>query len=112
MRILIVDDQSDLAEMLASVVRKGVEVVLADGVKSATKILQASQFDLVITDYHMPDGNGEQVRAVARTFQSCPIYLHSSDESRFTELFDRCFFKGEYGLLSTLKNLQKEKVAA
>lgn len=108
MRILIVDDHTDLAEMLASVVRKGVEVVLADCVKSATKQLQSSQFDLVITDYHMPDGNGEHVRAVARTFQSCPVYLHTSDESQFSELFDKCYSKGEYGLISTLRNFRKE----
>ncbi len=112
MRILIVDDQSDLAEILASVVCKGVEVVLADGVKSATKRLGEFQFDLVVTDFHMPDGTGDAVRAVARSTQACPVYLHSSDESAFSDLFDKCYTKGERGLLNTLKNFHKEKVAA
>lgn len=112
MRILIVDDQLDLAHLLAGVVPGHVEVVIASGVKSACRILEGKPFDLIVTDFHMLDGTGDMVCAKAREFHACPVYLHSSDPSRFGPRYDACFEKGEINLLRILRGLGAEKQAA
>ncbi len=38
------------------------EVSLADNQASAKEILQKSSFDLVLLDYHLPDGDGISLR--------------------------------------------------
>lgn len=58
-RILVVEDHQDTAAVLSRALkRKGFEVSTAHTVATATELFVAQQFDLVISDIGLPDGNG------------------------------------------------------
>jgi two-component system response regulator PilR (NtrC family) len=58
-RILIVDDEQSMRELLSILLRKeGYEVVTAENGASALKAIQREIFDLVITDLRMPQFDG------------------------------------------------------
>jgi DNA-binding NtrC family response regulator len=66
-RILIVDDERNLRKILASNLAQDHHVVTeAGGVADARACLGASQFDAVITDQKMTDGQGLDVLSSAR----------------------------------------------
>ena len=65
-RILIVDDEPHTRRVLTlNLHQDGHEVSECSGVQEALKCLQARDFDVVLTDQKMPDGNGLQVLAAA-----------------------------------------------
>ena len=66
-RVLLVDDEPDLINLLArQLTREGFEVHCADSLESAIALCQTATFDVLVTDLHLPDGDGLDVkRAVA-----------------------------------------------
>jgi DNA-binding NtrC family response regulator len=66
-RILIVDDERNMRKILASnLAQDRHNVTEAAGLAEARACLSANQFDAVITDQKMPDGQGLDVLACAR----------------------------------------------
>jgi len=66
-RLLIVDDEPNLRRVLGSDLRlDGHKIEEADGVRSAVSLLAENEYDVVITDQKMPDGDGLKVLTVAR----------------------------------------------
>jgi signal transduction histidine kinase len=58
-RILLVEDHQDTATVLSRALkRKGFEVSTAHTVAAATELFESQEFDLVISDIGLPDGNG------------------------------------------------------
>lgn len=56
---MIIDDEEKLRGLLARIISlEGFEVVQVGDLKSATKKLEASTFDVVLCDVKLPDGNG------------------------------------------------------
>lgn len=76
-RVLLVDDDSQLRRMLARVLRRaGLEVVEAESGRQAIAALGAGSFDVVLSDVHMPDGDGiELIREVRRVDLDVPVIL-------------------------------------
>ncbi|KIF81889.1 sigma-54-dependent transcriptional regulator [Noviherbaspirillum autotrophicum] len=74
-RILVVDDESDLRELLEiTLVRMGLDVDCADCLFAAREHLARNDYALVLTDMRLPDGLGiELVREVSATCKSTPI---------------------------------------
>ena len=68
-RILVVDDEPGLREMLSVLLRRARhEPVVVAGVVAALAHIKADDpYDLVVTDLSMPDGTGMQVLDAART---------------------------------------------
>ncbi len=68
MRILVVDDEDGLREMLGVLLRRaGYEVELLTGVVTALeRMAQDPPFDCIVTDLAMPDGSGMQVLEKAK----------------------------------------------
>ena len=65
-RILIVDDEPHTRRVLALNLRQdGHEISESAGVKEALRLIAASDYDVVLTDQKMPDGDGLQVLAAA-----------------------------------------------
>jgi two-component system, NtrC family, response regulator PilR len=61
-RILVVDDEPSMREMLAIMLKKeGFEVVTAEGRSMAAAVLGQGPVDLVITDVRLPDGDGIEI---------------------------------------------------
>jgi two-component system response regulator PilR (NtrC family) len=67
-RILVVDDEAGLREMLRVLLRRhGYDADIADGQRRATELLRAgSSYDVVVTDLSMPDGSGMGVLSEAK----------------------------------------------
>jgi two-component system response regulator PilR (NtrC family) len=58
-RVLIVDDEPDLVELVAlTVSRMGLQSASAGTVRDAQRAVLAESFDLVLCDMRLPDGNG------------------------------------------------------
>lgn len=59
LRVLIVDDDEDVLELLQNAVRgSGAEVVTANGVHEALERFDQAPFDVLVSDLVMPDGGG------------------------------------------------------
>lgn len=70
-RILLVDDNAALRQTLAfSLSQGGHDVVMAASIAAARERLNDTQFDIVITDVLLPDGNGNVVVEAARECNS------------------------------------------
>ena len=62
MRLLIVDDERVQRETLGAILSDhGYEVTLASGVAEAKAKISAQVFDILLSDFKMPDGTGVQV---------------------------------------------------
>lgn len=74
-RILVVDDEADLRELLEiTLLKMGLDVDSAATVREARAMLAATPYALVLTDMRLPDGLGlELVREVAASYRSTPI---------------------------------------
>ncbi len=61
-RVLVVDDEQSMRELLAIMLRKeGFEVVAAESRTVAAAVLAQGPVDLVITDVKLPDGDGIEI---------------------------------------------------
>lgn len=61
-RILVVDDESEIRMLMQMhLKRKGFEVDIAAGCGEARERVDSSHYDLVISDFRMPDGTGVDV---------------------------------------------------
>src|SRR5438552_13649668 len=66
-RILVVDDERSMRELLAIVLRReGYEVLLAENGRSAIALLEHEPVDLLISDIKMPDLSGVEVLRAAK----------------------------------------------
>ena len=74
-RILVVDDEADLRELLdITLVRMGLDVDCAETLREARAFWAANEYALVLTDMRLPDGLGlELVREVAASGKGTPI---------------------------------------
>jgi two-component system response regulator PilR (NtrC family) len=67
-RILVVDDERSMRELLAIVLgREGYEVVIAENGRQALAELERRPVDLLISDIHMPDMTGLDVLRTAKS---------------------------------------------
>ena len=75
-RVLVVDDERSMRELLAITLRQaGYDVTLADGGDAAIERCATDRFDLVVTDLRMRDTDGMAVlRAVARARARTPSW--------------------------------------
>src|SRR5690606_7476994 len=62
-RVLLVDDEPMVRKVLGQVLSRRYDVVLAEGLTSATEELRAREFDVVLCDMMMLDGTGVDVHA-------------------------------------------------
>jgi two-component system response regulator PilR (NtrC family) len=66
-RILVVDDERSMRELLAIVLRReGYEVMLAENGRAAVDLLEREPVDLLISDIKMPDLSGVDVLRAAK----------------------------------------------
>jgi two-component system response regulator PilR (NtrC family) len=66
-RILVVDDEQSMRELLDIVLRReGYEMLVADSGRSALAILESQPVDLLISDIKMPDMSGVDLLRAAR----------------------------------------------
>lgn len=128
-KVLIVDDNENNRKILKRMLeRKNIEVTECDsGLKALLLIMDKSEYDVIIMDYHMPIMDGiETIRKmksmIPDTTDAAPyIVLYSSSDD--TSLQDACDeleiknrlvkpirMKQMYQILSTLKSSEKKKL--
>ena len=74
-RILVVDDEADLRELLEiTLLKMGLDVDCAESLAAARACLGRADYALVLTDMRLPDGMGiELVREVTASCKNIPI---------------------------------------
>jgi two-component system response regulator PilR (NtrC family) len=74
-RILVVDDEPDLRELLEiTLVKMGLDVDSAESISAARGFLASREYALVLTDMRLPDGLGiDLVREVSSDYKNLPI---------------------------------------
>ena len=74
-RALIVDDEPDIRELLEITLgRMAIETSAAADLASARALLDTGEFDLCLTDMHLPDGNGlELVTHISKEQPGLPV---------------------------------------
>ncbi|SDQ63778.1 Signal transduction histidine kinase [Chryseobacterium soldanellicola] len=127
-RVLIVDDNENNRKILKRMLeRKNIEVIECDsGLKALLLIMDKSEFDVIIIDYHMPIMDGiETIRKMKNIIPDANhvapyVVLYSSSDD--PDLQDACDeleienrlvkpirMKQMYQVLSTLKSSEKKK---
>jgi two-component system chemotaxis response regulator CheY len=85
-RIVVVEDSGSIREAIAFALQKsGFEVSSAANGLEATELLDGGKFDLVLTDYHMPEMNGlELIRWVRakEQYKRIPILVLTTENQR------------------------------
>ena len=75
-RILVVDDERSMREMLAILLRReGHEVAVAENGRTAIDLLNQRPFDLIVSDARMPDVDGLEVLRHARSVNPAIIAI-------------------------------------
>jgi len=78
-RLLLVEDDADMATMLAAYLqRQGLYVTLADSRASALAALKAGRVDLILLDVSLGDDDGVALCAEIRAAQDVPIIMVSA----------------------------------
>jgi CheY-like chemotaxis protein len=78
-RILVVDDDPDVADLVAAILRpEGLEVETVHGGRAALERLAAEPYDLVICDLVMPEMDGLAVYRAIQKRDSRPLFLFLS----------------------------------
>ena len=79
-RILVVDDEPDVTDLVAAILRpSGFEVQTVHGGRAALEQLAAEPYDLVICDLVMPEVDGLAIyRAIQKQGESRPLILFLS----------------------------------
>lgn len=74
--ILVVDDHQDIRDLLGSYLEQhGFSVSLADGGEQMRRLLQQSNFDLVVLDVMMPGEDGLSLLRYLRDIQGPPVIM-------------------------------------
>jgi CheY-like chemotaxis protein len=67
LRILVVEDHSDTLQALERLLSHfGHDISTADGTRSALEMIKSKEFDVVLCDIALPDGNGYDLIAEAK----------------------------------------------
>ena len=74
-RVLVVDDEADLRELLdMTIAGMGLDVDCAANVAQARELLAANSYVLCLTDMRLPDGDGlELLDLISRDFPATPV---------------------------------------
>ncbi|HYM60825.1 MAG TPA: sigma-54 dependent transcriptional regulator [Thermoanaerobaculia bacterium] len=123
MRILIVDDEEVLRDVLEAVLRReGFEVVLASSGEEALAILDAEEVDLVILDMMLPGINGtDTLRSIRLSSSSLPVIIitaYSSIDGAIEAMKHGAFhyipkpFKNEEVVITVKKALEQRRLSS
>jgi two-component system, NtrC family, response regulator AtoC len=73
--LLIVDDEKTTREGLRAALEERYDVYLADDSKSAMELLEKEHFDVLLTDFRLPNEDGMKLIARAKSLSKPPICI-------------------------------------
>src|SRR4051812_4055647 len=95
-RILCVEDHSDFCTLVA-VLLPEFEIISTGTIAAAVRMASEEIFALILMDYHLPDGTGEEACELIRAFDPVTPILFVTGEQFFTETKARAI--GAHGCL-------------
>lgn len=86
-RILIVDDEQDIAELISDVLTdEGFETVIKNDGYAAIEAVKENSFDLILLDIMMPNLSGTETCNKIRDIVSCPIIFVTAKNQTLDKL--------------------------
>src|SRR5436189_3614898 len=73
--LLIVDDEKTTREGLRAALEDRYDVYLADDARAAMELLEREHFDVLLTDFRMPNEDGMKLIARAKSLPRPPICI-------------------------------------
>src|SRR5215468_1046651 len=73
--LLIVDDEKATREGLRAALEERYDVYLAEDAKSAMDLLEREQFDVLLTDFRLPNEDGMKLIARAKSLSKPPVCI-------------------------------------
>ncbi len=106
-RILIVDDEPDIRELLEITLgRMSLATSSAEDLASAKHLLSTEEFSLCLTDMRLPDGDGlELVEYIQRDYNQIPVAVITAHGT--TETAIKALKNGAFDFISKPVDLQK-----
>lgn len=90
-KVLILEDDVDLSEILSIYLKKSsYDCVVANTYREAVDFFQQMEFDIIVTDMMLPDGDGETFCTLIRKTKSTPIIVISclGDDATIVSAFN------------------------
>lgn len=89
-RVLVVDDDQNMLQLLYAFLRDSYQVIMADNGKAALESLRSYKVDLVLLDYLMPGMNGKETLEEIRgdeELKDLPVFFLTgvSDSTKISE---------------------------
>ena len=86
-RILIVDDEKDIAELISDVLQdEGFETVIKNDGYSAIEEVKNNHYDLILLDIMMPNLSGTETCSKIRELVTCPIVFVTAKNQTIDKL--------------------------
>jgi DNA-binding NtrC family response regulator len=73
--LLIVDDEKNTREGLRAALEERYDVYLAEDAKAATELLERESFDIMLTDFKLPNEDGLKLIARAKSLPKPPVCI-------------------------------------
>jgi two-component system response regulator AtoC len=73
--LLIVDDEKNQREGLRAALEDHYDVYLADDAKAAMELLESQHFDVMLTDFRLPNEDGMKLIARAKSLKNPPVCI-------------------------------------
>jgi DNA-binding NtrC family response regulator len=73
--LLIVDDEKNTREGLRAALEERFDVYLAEDAKAATELLERESFDVMLTDFKLPNEDGMKLIARAKSLPKPPVCI-------------------------------------
>src|SRR5690242_8146564 len=70
-RVLVVDDEADIVGIVSETVGKDCKIIAARTLAEAERVLHTQGVELLVTDVHLPDGDGTGLLPLLRHEQPC-----------------------------------------
>ncbi len=115
-RVLVVDDEADLRELLdLTIAGMGLDVDCAADLAQARELLASNSYALCLTDMRLPDGEGlELVELISRDFPATPVAVitaYGSAENAVAALKAGAFdYLGKPVALEALRSLVRSAI--
>ena len=91
-KILIVDDEQDIAELISDVLKsEGFNTITKNNGLEAIEITKKEQFDLILLDIMMPEISGIDACKIIRETVTCPIIFITA-KTQLNDILNLMFY--------------------